>query len=130
MNDAVLHALPDSRYYRVTYEVPDNLDHVVVVYFRQGGPHAEPERAVHYGVGVSEVAHHAVFDVAVSRLPQQVAGEKQAGANLVGFEVLNEVGAAQGRVVAQGEQEAKPARLAAGGRLGQDEVLLKLLHLA
>ena len=65
----------------------------------QPRPHAQPEGAVHDGVGVAQVVHDAVFDILVSGLAQQVAGKQQAGANLVRFEVLDQVGAAQGAVV-------------------------------
>jgi glucose-1-phosphate cytidylyltransferase len=81
---------------------------------------------VHDEVGVFEDAvdgsDHAVLDVGVGGLAEEVAGEHEAGADLGGVEVAGELVAGERRVRADGDGEAEPAGVGVfGAGLGEDQ---------
>ena len=71
--------------------------------------HAQPECVPHDVVGAGEVAGHTLRLPVVGRLPEQVATEELAGADLLFVEMADEVAAGELCRRADREREAKPA---------------------
>lgn len=84
----------------------------------QRGLHAKPESLVHGAVGVSQIANDAVLDVLEVGLPGEVAGEEQAGADLVLVEELEQVDALDAARLLERDREAEPGRVAVRGGFG------------
>ena len=101
-------------------------DHVVDSPRAEARIDADPEGVVHHEVGSGEVADPPVLGVAVGGLAHQVAGEEQPGGDLA---LVQEARAR--RRGERGSRRAaaigKPNQLGSelGGRLGQDQVLLR-----
>jgi len=53
----------------------------------EAGVYADPEGAIHDDVTLGERPGHTMDHVLEGRLPQQIAAEKETGADLPGFEV-------------------------------------------
>ena len=92
--------------------------HVVDHLICDPGINPDPEGITHRLVSVGEVSDDAVWDVDVTRLPQNVAGEEHSRGDLVLIEPTNE-GRALGAL--DGQREAEPARLRVWRRLRHDQ---------
>ena len=90
----------------------------IEMFLPQRGLDAEPEGLVHRAVGVGQLADDAVLDVLEVGLACQIAGEKQAGADLVLVKELEQIDPLDPTRFLERDRETEPRGIAVGGGLG------------
>src|ERR1051326_2556944 len=103
-----------------------DLQHVGEHLASDSGINAYPEEVVHYEIGILERTHHAVADVLIGRLAQQVSGKQESRSDLVLFEIAGYLIAAERRIRAYGERETEPARVGVRRSFGQNEKFFEI----
>src|SRR5664280_3748844 len=104
-------------------EATDAVDDVVEHLVCESWVDADPKRLLGDDVGVGQVANDAVLDTLVGRLPQQVASEQLARADLLGLEELHHFMTGERRTWFDRDAEAEPARLAVVGGPRHDKAV-------
>src|SRR5664280_3313042 len=68
------------------HEARKRREHVVEASVVDARVDSDEERALHHGVRVHKVAHHAPLDVLERRMPQKIAAEEITSLDAVGFQ--------------------------------------------
>src|SRR5437764_6521390 len=88
------------------------LDDVIEHRLRQSWVYADPEGIVHDGQRIAQISDYAVRDIAVSRLPGEVAAEQETGGDLAVLQVPDDIGSRERSVRTNRDREPEPARIA------------------
>ena len=110
--------LPWRLAHSLVEERVEEMDGVLEHGLREARVEADPKDIVHDKVRVGEGRGNAVVDGLVGGLAHEVAAEEEACADLVLFEVGDEVVALHAAFRANGQRKSKPTGVGGWGRLG------------
>jgi hypothetical protein len=82
---------------------------------------------VHDPVRDTQIPDHAVFDLLVRRLPEQIAAKQQPRPDASRLEMLDQLVPSDGAVFPDRDREAEPARIGIRSRLRKDEKIREVL---